>query len=272
MRPSSTALLHAQVPFRIQLAQVTSQIAAYPTFQSTPVLRADVARTADLGAEGGCGHRLLQRGPAVRHQDGCRHRRRLVPATTTGCRRTSARGSRQAPSKCMRPPSCRRTKPSWPVGTRSKGAIYVLEGVGPGQRQTRADPVGGRLPEPRPPVQRTFRARRRNRRGPAADESRPIAQFAATIQQGLNVALNNLRPPFLGNLTFAGDSMAPGLHYLAALNLLVTQASADLQQHRGGTSGRRPRDDWSASSSSWGRWPSPVLGVWSWPAGCSPGR
>ena len=53
-------------------------------------------------------------------------------------------------------------------------------------------------------------------------------RFAATIQQGLTVALDGTRPPFVGNLTFAGNSMAPGLTYLADLNKLVTSASQDL--------------------------------------------
>ncbi len=60
-------------------------------------------------------------------------------------------------------------------------------------------------------------------------QSDPTDQrFAATIQQGLSVSLNNLPPPFLGNLTFASASLAPGLHYLGDLNALVTSASDDL--------------------------------------------
>ena len=53
-------------------------------------------------------------------------------------------------------------------------------------------------------------------------------QFAGTVRQGLGVALTGSSPPFAGNLAFAGSSMAPGLHYLANLNALVTAASRDL--------------------------------------------
>ncbi len=46
--PELDTLLRQATPFRVQLTQVTSQIAAYPTFSSTPTLRADVTELEGL--------------------------------------------------------------------------------------------------------------------------------------------------------------------------------------------------------------------------------
>ena len=46
--PVLDTLLKPAVPFRAQLAQGTARIAGYPTFSSTPTLRADVAELQAL--------------------------------------------------------------------------------------------------------------------------------------------------------------------------------------------------------------------------------
>jgi diguanylate cyclase (GGDEF)-like protein len=54
-------------------------------------------------------------------------------------------------------------------------------------------------------------------------------QFAATIQQALNVALTGLPSPFVGDLAGAGVALAPGIGYVSDLSKLVVSASQDLQ-------------------------------------------
>jgi diguanylate cyclase (GGDEF)-like protein len=53
--------------------------------------------------------------------------------------------------------------------------------------------------------------------------------FAATVQQGLSVAMNGTKSPFIGDLAFAGSTAVPSLQYLADLDKLVTAASQDLR-------------------------------------------
>jgi diguanylate cyclase (GGDEF)-like protein len=53
--------------------------------------------------------------------------------------------------------------------------------------------------------------------------------FKATIERALDVAVDDLPAPFLGNVQFAGSSERPGLQYVAAFNNLVVAASRDLQ-------------------------------------------
>ena len=108
-----------------------------------------------------------------------------------------------------------------------EGTIYVLEGIGPSNAKqeliqaageydaSTAEFVGHLSPRARVAWQ-------------TLQHSPADVRFAASIQQGLNVALNGLAPPFAGNPSFAGSSMAAGLQYLADLSNLVTGASQDL--------------------------------------------
>jgi diguanylate cyclase (GGDEF)-like protein len=220
-------LLHAQVPFRVQLARVTSQIAAYPTFQSTPALRADVAELRNLVpqvAADTVSYSVVQPFATKMAAD-------VDDVWYRDYDRMQADiGAWQPPGSFeVHAAALMQTYQAFLAGGHEiEGAIYVLEGVGPADAKQELIQAAGDFQA----ATNQFTGHLSPKAQLAWDQlqSSPAdRQFAATIQQGLNVALNNLRPPFLGNLTFAGDSMAPGLHYLAALNLLVTQASADLR-------------------------------------------
>ena len=112
-------------------------------------------------------------------------------------------------------------------GQEIEGALYVLEGIGPSdakQELIQAAGVFGVATSEfsghlSPKAQAAWSDLQHN----SADQ-----RFNATIQQGLHVALTGTSPPFAGNATFAGSSLAPGLQYLADLNKLVTAASQDL--------------------------------------------
>ena len=219
-------LLHAKVPFSVQLARVTSQIAAYPTFRSTPALRADVVQLRSMVpkvAADAVPYSVVQPFATKMAAD--------IDDVWYGDydRMQADIGVWQPPGSFeVHAAALMQTYQAFLAGGHEiEGAIYVLEGVGPadakqelvqaaGDYQAATSQFNGHLS---PKAQQAW---------DQLQSSPADRQFAATIQQGLNVALDNLRPPFFGNLTFAGDSMAPGLHYLAALNLLVTQASADL--------------------------------------------
>jgi len=218
--------LHQSVPFRTQLAHLMSQVAGYPTFSSTPTLRADVATL-----------------------------RTLVPkviADTVSFATVQAFATKMAADiddvwygyynklendiAAWQPPgpfavhavALRQAYQAFLAGGHEiEGAIYVLEGVGPQDAKQELIQAAG-----------DFQAATSQFEGHLTVNAQRVWQdiqsspsdqhFALTIQQGLNVALNDLRPPFLGNIAFAGTSMTPGLHYLSDLNQLVTTASSDL--------------------------------------------
>ncbi len=224
--PQLDGLLHPATPFRVQLPKITAQLAAYPTFSSTPTLRADVKELSQLVpkvASGTVSFATVQPFATKMSSD--------IDDVWYG-----NYDRLQADIAAWQPPgsfevhaaALRQTYQAFLAGGHEiEGAIYVLEGVGPstakqeliqasGNYQAATSQFVGHLS---PNAQRAWHQLQAS----PADQ-----RFAATIQQGLNVALNNLRPPFLGNLTFAGKSMSPGLNYLGALNLLVTSASTDL--------------------------------------------
>ena len=224
--PVLDTLFKSAVPFRVQLAQETARIAGFPTFSSTPTLRADVAQLQALipkvmanTVSYTAAHAFMIKMSADIDDIWYRDYNRLLADISTW----------QAPgSFAVHAAALRQAYQAFVTGGHEvDGAIYVLEGIGPaGAKQELIQAAGefdaatsefaGHLG---PMAQAAWSRIQHN----AADE-----HFAGTIQQGLTVALDGLPPPFVGNLAFAGSSMAPGLHYLADLNTLVIAASQDL--------------------------------------------
>jgi len=219
-------LLKPAVPFRDQLAQGTAEIAGFPTFSSTPALRRDVAQLQVMIAKVAANTISFTNARAFMVTMASdidniwyRNYNRLQADITTwqppGSFEVHAAALRQAYEAFLS------------GGHEIEGAIYVLEGIGPadakqeliqsaGEFDTATTEFAGHLS---PKAQTAWTDLQDN----PADQ-----RFEATIQQGLTVALDGLPAPFVGNTTFAGSSMTPGLQYLADLNKLVTAASQDL--------------------------------------------
>jgi len=225
--PELDALLKPAVPYRVQLAQGTAKIAGFPTFSSTPTLRSDVVQLKALIPEvvGNTISFTAARAFMVKmaadiddiwYRDYDRLQSDVSTWQPPGSFEVHAAALRQAYEAFLS------------GGHEVEGAIFVLEGIGPsnakqeliqaaGEFQTATAEFAGHLS---PKAQAAWAHLQHN----AADQ-----QFAATVQRGLDVALRALPPPFFGNTTFAGSSMAPGLQYLRDLNKLVTAASQDLR-------------------------------------------
>jgi diguanylate cyclase (GGDEF)-like protein len=224
--PILDTLLHPAVPFSKQLAQGTATIADFPTFSSTPTLRADVA---ELQA-------MIPKVAAETVSFNDVHVFLTKMASDIDNVWYKAYNRLQADVASWQPPgtfevhvsALRQTYQAFLAGGHEiEGAIFVLEGTGPadskqeliqaaGEYQTATGEFTGQLS---PKAEQAWRYLQSN----PSDQ-----RFAATIQQGLGVALTGSPPPFIGNATFAGASMTPGVHYLGDLNKLVTSASQDL--------------------------------------------
>jgi diguanylate cyclase (GGDEF)-like protein len=224
--PVLNSLLHPAVPFQIQLTHGTATIAGFPTFSSTPTLRADVS---ELKA-------MIPRVEAktISFSD-------VVTFTTKMAADIDNIWFRdfdhlQTDVAAWQPPgsfevhasALRQTYQAFLAGGQEiGGSIYVLEGVGPANAKQELIQAAGEY--------QTATGEFVGQLSPKAEQAWLHLQtdssdkrFAATIQDGLTVALNETPPPFIGNTTFAGNSMTPGLAYLTDLNRLVTAASQDL--------------------------------------------
>jgi diguanylate cyclase (GGDEF)-like protein len=226
--PQLDTLLQQSTPFRVQLQHVTAQLAAYPTFSSTTQLRSDVSRVDSLlpGVENGTASYPDVHGFLT-----------VKMAGDVNNLWYAAYNQQQSDIDAWQPPgsfevhaaALRQTYAAFLAGGNEiEGGIYVLEGVGPSDSKQELVQAAGDF--------QTATSQFQGHLGPNAQQAWTTVQtspadqhFAATIDQGLGVALNNERPPFLGNLTFAGASMTPSLHYLGDLDALVTAASTDLQ-------------------------------------------
>ncbi len=224
--PVLDTLLHTAVPFSKQLAQGTATIAGFPTFSSTPVLRADVAELQTMITKVAA--------KSVSFNDV--HVFLTKMASDIDNVWYNAYDRLQADVASWQPPgtfevhvsALRQTYEAFLAGGHEiEGVIFVLEGTGPsdakqeiiqaaGEYQTATGEFKGQLSPKAEQAWRHLQSDPSDRR------------FAATIQQGLDVALTGAAPPFVGNATFAGESMTPGVHYLGDLNKLVTSASQDL--------------------------------------------
>lgn len=224
--PVLDTLLKPSVPFRVQLAQGTSRISGFPTFSSTPTLRADVAQLQALIPEVvantvsfTAAHDFMTKMSADIDSIWYQDYNRLQADISTW----QAPGSFEVHSAALR-----QTYQAFLTGGHEvEGAIYVLQGTGPADaKQELIQSAGGfdsATSEFDGHLSPMAQAAWSHIQHDPAD-----AQFAGTVRQGLQVALSGSPPPFVGNLAFAASSMAAGLHYLANLNSLVTAASRDL--------------------------------------------
>jgi diguanylate cyclase (GGDEF)-like protein len=219
-------LLKPAVPFRVQLAQGTSRISGYPTFSSTPTLRADTAQLQALiprvmanTVSFTTAHDFMAKMSADIDNIWYQKYNQLQADISTW----QAPGSFEVHAAALR-----QTYQAFLTGGHEvEGAIYVLQGTGPASaKQELIQSAGGF---------NTATSEFAGHLSPMAQAAWSHIQhdpadvhFAGTVNQGLGVALNGSPPPFAGNLAFAGSSMVPGLHYLANLNSLVTAASRDL--------------------------------------------
>jgi diguanylate cyclase (GGDEF)-like protein len=224
--PVLDSLLKPAVPFRTQLAEGTARIAGFPTFSSTPTLRADVTEMQALipkVMDNTVSFTVAQAFMAkmstdidnIWYQDFNRLENDVSTWQAPGSFEVHAATLRQAYEAFLA------------GGHEVEGAIYVLEGIGPttakqeliqstGDFNVATSEFVGHLS---PKAQAVWNHIQDN----PADQ-----HFTGTIQQGLHVALDGSPPPFSGDVAFAGSSMVPGLHYLADLNSLVIAASQDL--------------------------------------------
>ena len=224
--PALDGLLHPAVPFRTQLAHDAATIADVPTFSSTPTLRADLATLQTLIPK--------VEAKAVSYGDVVAFTTKMSADIDAVWYKDYAR--LQADVAKWQPPGTFEVHVARAAsdirgvpggGAEISGSIYVLEGTGPpdskqeliqaaGEYKTATGEFSGELS---PKAKLAWQHLQ-------TDQS--DQRFAATVQQGLTVALTGARPPFVGNTTFAGTSMTPGLNYLGDLNKLVTSASQDL--------------------------------------------
>jgi len=220
------SLLKPAVPYRIQLAQGTAEIAGFPTFSSTPVMRSDVtevrkiipmiaADTISFSRVNSFLTKMSTDIDDIWYKDYNHLQADIAEWQPPGTFEVHASALRQTYAAFLA------------GGHEIEGGIFVLEGTGPsdskqeliqaaGDFQAATSDFVGHLG---PKAQAVWSNLQRN----PTDR-----HFQATIQQGLTVALNNLPAPFLGNLSFAGSSERPALQYLATLNVLVLAASDDL--------------------------------------------
>jgi len=224
--PVLDQLLHPATPFQEQVVQETAMIAGYPTFSSTPTMRADVAQIRLMIPEVAARTISFAKVNAFFVKMGAdidhiwyRDYNRL---------QTEIESWRPPASFEVHVAALRQTYQAFLAGDGEiGGAIYVLEGTGPadakqdliqaaGQYQNATSEFAGQLS---PKAAQAWRYLQTN----PAD-----VRFAATIREGVSVALDGTKPPFVDNLAFASTSMTPGLTYLTDLNRLVTAASQDL--------------------------------------------
>jgi diguanylate cyclase (GGDEF)-like protein len=224
--PVLNQLLHPAVPFAQQLAQGTATIAGYPTFSSTPTMRADV-RELQAMIPKVAAKKISFDNVHVFLDKMANDIDNIWYADYNRLQRDTA--SWQPPGSFeVHASALRQTYQAFLAGNQEiEGAIFVLEGIGPADAKQDLIQAAGEY--------QTATAEFAGQLSPKAELAWEHLQidpsdraFAATIQQGLTVALTGAKPPFVGNANFAGTSMTPGIHYLSDLNKLVTAASQDL--------------------------------------------
>jgi diguanylate cyclase (GGDEF)-like protein len=220
------SLLKPSVPFDVQLADESENLAQSPVFAATPALRMDLAkvialipeiqaRTTTFPEVHASLTKMADDIDALWYRDFNGLQDNIATWGPPGVFEVHAAALYQAYQAFLA------------GGHEIEGGIYVLEGTGPadskqeliqsaGEFQSATKEFSGHLT---PSAERVWHNIQVN---PGDKE------FAATIAQGVNVAVQDLPPPFVGNLTFAGSSMRPGLNYLDDLDHLVTAASQDL--------------------------------------------
>ena len=183
--PVLDTLLHPAVPFSKQLAQGTATIAGFPTFSSTPTLRADVAelqamipKVAAKTVSFDDVHVFLTKMASdidnVWYHDYNRLQADVAVVAAAG----DLRGARVGPAPDLPGLPGRRS--------RDRGCDLRPRGHRAGRLQAGADPGRRRVPDRHRRVHRPAEPE-----GPAGvaappDRSRRTRRFAATIQQGLD--------------------------------------------------------------------------------------
>jgi diguanylate cyclase (GGDEF)-like protein len=219
-------LLKPAVPFREQLARGRATVADFPTFSSTPTLRADMAELRAVSLEVAAGTISYTKVKTF-----------LVRmALDVDNLWSKAYDHLQADIASWRPPgsfavhasALRQTYQAFLAGGQMvEGAALVLEGET--ATETKRLLIQA-VAEYR--VATGLFAGQLSPRAQAAWEAmqaKPADRhFAATIQQGLAVALTGRPSPYAGDADFAGATMAPALQYVTDLNNLVVAASQDL--------------------------------------------
>jgi diguanylate cyclase (GGDEF)-like protein len=224
--PVLDTLLHPAIPFQTQLAQDAATISSFPTFSSTPTLRADVSELRVMIAK--VEFKTVSFGDVVAFTTKMAADIDNVWYRDYNHLQTDISAWQPPGSFEVHASALRQTYQAFLAGGQEiGGAIYVLEGVGPANAKQQLIQAAGEY--------QTATAEFVGQLSPKAEQAWRHLQtdpsdkrFAGTIQQGLTVALNGTPPPFAGNTSFAGSSMTPGLTYLADLNRLVTSASQDL--------------------------------------------
>ena len=206
--PVLDKLLKPTVPYSVQLAQGTARIAGYPTFSSTPALRADVtelralipqvmANTVSFTVAQQFMAKMSSDIDAIWYRDYNRLQADISNWQAPGSFEVHAAALRQTYLAFLT------------GGHEVEGAIYVLEGIGPTTAKQEMIQASGEF--------NTATAEFAGQLSPKAQavwthiQTDPADKhFAGTIQQGLTVALNGRQPPFVDNLVFAGELDDPG--------------------------------------------------------------
>jgi diguanylate cyclase (GGDEF)-like protein len=219
-------LLHPTVPFQDQLAAGATLIARYPTFSSTPTMRADMSELQAIVPEVVAGTISFGRVEAVFTKMN----------TDIDTIWFSDYDHLQTVIESWRPPASFaahmaalvQTYEAYRAGGNEMGdASFVLEGVGPAYARQQLIQAAGEY--------QTAESEFAGQLGPKAEQAWHHLQtapadvrFAATIEEAVTLALSGDKPPLADNLALTSTSMAPALNYLADLNRLVTSASQDL--------------------------------------------
>ncbi len=219
-------LLHPAVPFQDQIAVGGTLIARYPTFSSTPTLRADMSELQAIIPEVVAGTISFGQVEAFFVK---------MNADIDDLWFSDYDGLQTA-IQSWRPPTSFeahmaalvQTYKAYRAGGIEMGdASFVLEGVGPAYAKQQLIQSAGEY--------QTAESEFAGQLGPKAEQAWHHLQtapadvhFAATIQEAVSVALNGGKPPLAHNLALTSTSIGPALKYLADLNSLVTSASQDL--------------------------------------------
>jgi diguanylate cyclase (GGDEF)-like protein len=223
--PVLDELMHPAVPFQDQLAGATL-IARYPTFSSTPTMRADMSELQAIVPEVVAGTISFGRVEAFF----------VKMNADIDALWFSDYDALQAAVESWRPPTSFEAHMAALVqtyqayragGSEIEDASFVLEGVGPAYAKQQLVQAAGEY--------QAAESEFAGQLGPRAEQAWHHLQtapadvrFAATLEEAVTVALNGGKPPLAHNLALTSTAMAPALNYLADLNSLVTSASLDL--------------------------------------------
>lgn len=220
-------LLHPQVPFRVQISTISSQISAEKVISSDSALRQDTASLRNLIREVDKDSvsqaqvltffdKMGSDINAVWYRDYSQLQSDIASWQPPGSFDTRASALRQIYSAFLA------------GGTEVGDVIYVLEGVGPSDSKEQIIQESAIFQDAASQFVRELgsaasTAWERLQKNPSD------ARFSATMSEAVTVAVSGASPPFAGNLTFAAQAMAPSAQYVADLDNLVNGGSDDLR-------------------------------------------